>query len=73
MPIDGNGVLALPKQERILVNDFFEERGVTHEFVQELLTEFFFDFLKAIEDGDKEKIERMAERRFAARIIENLP
>ena len=73
MPVDGNGVLALPKQERTLVNDFFDERGVTHDFIQELLTEFFFDFLKAIEDGDAAKIEKMAEKKFAARVIENLP
>ena len=72
LPIDENGVLALPKQDRSLVNDFFEQRGVTHEFIQELLTEFFYDFLNAIETQDKAKIERMAEKRFAARLIENL-
>ena len=72
MPIDGNGVLSLPKQERALVNEFYEHRGITHEAVQELLTEKYFDFIDAILAQDKEKIESMAEKRFAEKIIGNL-
>ena len=66
VPIDGNGVLALPKQsERELVDHFYQHRGIEHSDVQELLTAKFSDFLQAICDGDKDKIEKMAEKRFA--------
>jgi hypothetical protein len=46
MPIDGNGVLALPKQpERNLVDQFYNHRGIEHEIVQELLTDKFYDLI----------------------------
>jgi len=72
MPIDGNGVLALPKQSRIFVDEFYEKRGITHEAVQELLTEKYYDFIDAILAQDKEKIEAMAEKRFAEKVVANM-
>jgi|TARA_B110000285_G_C15052120_1_gene577576 hypothetical protein len=34
MPIDGNGVLALPQQPpRNLVDEFYEKRNLSHEVV----------------------------------------
>ena len=73
MPIDGNGVLALPKQPgKEMVDHFYDIRGIQQEHVQEILTEKFYDFIQAICDGDEAKIESIAEKRFAQKIFANL-
>ena len=73
MPIDGNGVLALPQQEnRSAVREFYEDRGITDEIVLEHLTTKYFEFIDAILAQDEKKIEAMAEKRFATKVIANL-
>ena len=72
-PFDVNGVWALPQQpERPIVKRFLELRGVNYPLMQELLTEKFQTFLQAMIDQDEQKIQAMAEKRFASELISNL-
>jgi len=40
--------------------------------MQEILTDHFYDFLSAICEGDQPKIQQLAEKRFATKVINNL-
>lgn len=72
-PFDVNGVWALPQQpERPIVKKFLELRGVNYQLMHELLTEKFQVFLNAIVEQDQKKIQAMAEKRFAEKLISNL-
>ena len=56
-----------------MVDEFYDRRNLSHELVQEILTEKFYDFIQAVIDQDQDKIKAMAEKRFAEKMIENLP
>lgn len=54
LPLDSNGVLALPQQpERKIVSKFLQHRGVSYEVMQEILEEKFGTFLEALVKGDE--------------------
>lgn len=54
LPIDGNGVLALPQQPpREIIDHFYKIRGIEHSLVQEILTDKFFSFIDALCSGDE--------------------
>lgn len=73
LPIDGNGVLALPQQPpRPIIDHFYEIRGIEHGLVQEILTDKFFSFIDAMCQGDETAVRAMAEKRFADKIAANL-
>jgi hypothetical protein len=73
LPIDGNGVLPLPSQgTKPIIKQFLDHRGITPEIMQDHLTDFFFKFIQAMVDQDKEKILKMSERRFGEKLVSNL-
>ena len=52
-PFDMNGVLDIPQLlEKHYVADFFEKKGIKEEDMKDILTDFFFKFIKAMTDGD---------------------
>ena len=73
LPLDANGVLALPKQpERSIVTQFLDHRGVQHDLIRDYLSTKFFSFLKYIEAGDRAQILANSEARFGNKIVQNL-
>ena len=72
-PFDGNGVLPLPSQgTKMLIDRFLSKRGVTPELMQDHLQDKFHEFIDAMVSQDKDKIAKLAEKRFATKIINNL-
>tara|TARA_B110000285_G_C14908070_1_gene506532 strand:- start:381 stop:581 length:201 start_codon:yes stop_codon:yes gene_type:complete len=56
----------------MLIDRFLSKRGVTPEIMQDHLQEKFYEFIDAMIQQDKEKINKLAEKRFAKKINENL-
>lgn len=73
LPFDQNGVLALPKQDRSAVKAFLEQRNIGEDVMLDILRDRFNEFLDAVVASDEDKIKTMAEKRFADKIIFNLP
>ena len=55
-----------------MVNHFLEHRGVSEEILLDHLSEKFHKFIDVLVEGNKEKIERMTEKNFGEKLIENL-
>lgn len=73
LPFDINGVWSFPQiPNRSLVEDYLQTRGIENDFLLEQLTNKFYTFTDAMLNDDEKTIEKMAEKRFAAKLLPNL-
>ena len=73
-PLDLNGVHPLPQTiNKPLINQFYEERGITNELVYDILSDKFYTVLDALCKGDQETILQNTEKYFGEELVKQLP
>ena len=73
MPLDTAGTIELPKiPPRMLADKFLADKQIEESILQEHFLRMLHKFIAGVVDQDQEAIEKVAEARFADRMISSL-